>query len=129
MTDKHALIIDDNGKNVAVLARLLAGQGVQNTQVTDPRRLDAALESLAGVDVVFLDLEMPMIDGFQVLDTLKSNDQFQSVPVIAYTVHVSEIRAAHQHGFDGFIGKPLDSDRFPDQLARILSGEPVWEAT
>ncbi len=30
-------------------------------------------------------------------------------------------------GFDGFLGKPLDNARFPDQLARILRGEPVWE--
>jgi two-component system cell cycle response regulator DivK len=52
-----------------------------------------------------------------------------SVLFIAYTVHVSEISLAHKHGFDGFIGKPLDSERFPNQLARILSGEHVWEAT
>ena len=127
MHEKHALIIDDNSKNVMVLARLLAAEGVQNTQITDPRKLASALQNLGVVDVVFLDLEMPMIDGFQVLDTLKSDDRFQSVPIVAYTVHVSEIGAAHQHGFNGFIGKPLDSDRFPDQLARILKGEGVWE--
>jgi len=49
------------------------------------------------------------------------------VPIIAYTVHVSEIDVVRQHGFDGFLGKPLDSARFPQQLARILNREPVWE--
>ena len=128
MSEKRALIIDDNAKNVNVLVRLLQGQGVGSTQLADPRKLDDTLQGMAAVDVIFLDLEMPMIDGFQVLDTLKADVRFQSVPVVAYTVHVSEINAAHQHGFDGFIGKPLDSDKFPDQLARILSGEAVWEA-
>lgn len=125
----HALIIDDNAKNVAVLARLLATESVGSTQVTDPRSLETMLPSFGQIDVVFLDLEMPMIDGFQVLDMLKANEKFKSVPIVAYTVHVSEISIAHKHGFDGFIGKPLDSERFPDQLARILKGEHVWEAS
>jgi two-component system, cell cycle response regulator DivK len=34
---------------------------------------------------------------------------------------------AKSSGFDGFLGKPLDPDRFPDQIRRILAGEPVWE--
>jgi len=34
---------------------------------------------------------------------------------------------AHSAGFDGFIGKPLDPDRFPGQIRRILQGAAVWE--
>jgi two-component system cell cycle response regulator DivK len=34
---------------------------------------------------------------------------------------------AKNSGFDGFLGKPLDPDKFPDQIRRILNGEPVWE--
>lgn len=126
---KKALVIDDNSKNIAVLVRLLNGENVESTQINDPRQLDAALQNIDAVDVVFLDLEMPMFDGFQVLNKLKADARFQNVPIIAYTVHVSEIRVAHDHGFDGFIGKPLDSDRFPDQLARIFKGEGVWETS
>jgi CheY-like chemotaxis protein len=62
-----------------------------------------------------------------VLQLIKANSRFQSVPVVAYTVHVSEINTAQDMGFDGFLAKPLDSDRFPGQLNRILNGEPVWE--
>ena len=129
MSEKHALIIDDNAKNVVVLARLLEAQNVSSTQVINPNNLDVILEDIVMVDVIFLDLEMPGVDGFQVLDKLKSSSRFQTVPVVAYTVHVSEIKVAHESGFNGFIGKPLDSDKFPDQLARILKGEAVWETT
>lgn len=127
MSNKHALIVDDNIKNVNVLARLLEGEGVSNTTVTNPHRLDGAIETLEQLDVVFLDLEMPGLDGYQVLENLRADDRFQGVPIVAYTVHVSEIRVAHERGFDSFIGKPLDSDKFPGQLARILNGQPVWE--
>jgi len=128
MSEKHALIIDDNAKNVTVLTRLLAAERVSSTQITQPKQLEATLEGLNQVDVVFLDLEMPDLDGYQVLQYLKTEARFQTIPVVAYTVHLSEMAAAHQQGFDGFLGKPLDSDRFPDQLARILSGEAVWES-
>lgn len=127
MSKAHALIIDDNVKNVNVLANLLADENVSFTRVSDVNRLEAVVADLSAVNVVFLDLEMPGLDGYQVLEWLKSLDQFAGVPVIAYTVHISEIHHANQLGFDGFIGKPLDPDRFPAQLERILSGGQVWE--
>jgi two-component system cell cycle response regulator DivK len=37
-----------------------------------------------------------------------------------------QLQKARTAGFDGFIGKPLDPDRFPDQIRSILSGQPVW---
>jgi two-component system cell cycle response regulator DivK len=39
----------------------------------------------------------------------------------------SEIPKCMAAGFDGFIGKPISRSRFPRQIRRILSGEPVWE--
>jgi two-component system cell cycle response regulator DivK len=37
------------------------------------------------------------------------------------------MKKARTAGFDGFLGKPLDPDRFPDQVHRILAGDAVWE--
>lgn len=123
----HALIIDDNGKNIEVLARLLSMQDMSCTTVPRPVQLDAALQNIAEVDVIFLDLEMPGASGYDILERLKADARFQAVPIVAYTVHVSEITAAHRQGFHSFLGKPLDADKFPEQLARILNGQPVWE--
>lgn len=123
----QAVIIDDNPKNVSVLARLLSNEGLSSVQITNPAKLNAELERAQDIKVIFVDLEMPGTDGYQILNQLKADARFQSVPVLAYTVHVSEINVAHERGFDGFLGKPLDADHFPDQLARILSGEAVWE--
>lgn len=127
MSQPHALIIDDNAKNTAVLAGLLSREGVTHTTVNNPNRLSATLQQIEPVDVVFLDLEMPGKSGFDVFEMLKQDERFANVPIVAYTVHISEMHVVHQYGFHSFIGKPLDADRFPDQLARILRGEQVWE--
>lgn len=127
MSQYHALLIDDNAQNLKVLAQLLMKQGVTYTEVSDSRKLAALLSTLGHVDVAFVDLEMPGLDGYEVKDMLKL--ELSGTPIIAYTVHMSEINVVKQLGFDGFLGKPLDNTRFPDQLARILRGDAVWERT
>ncbi len=122
----HALIVDDNRTNVNVLAELLALEGATTTQVYDPAQLDSALAEAPAVDVIFLDLEMPHLTGYEVLEALQAEPRFQDVPVVAYTVHVSEINEARRRGFHSFLGKPLDSEAFSTQFARILQGERVW---
>jgi CheY-like chemotaxis protein len=124
VSDIHALVIDDNLQNLKVLSQLLAKQGVRCTEVSKPINLQSVLPTLGRVDVVFLDLEMPGIDGYGVKEMLRA--EMAGVPIIAYTVHVSEINVVQQLGFDGFLAKPLDSARFPEQLERILRGESVW---
>lgn len=123
----HALIIDDDPSNIEVLAELLSIEGVAYTGILDPRVLDTDIPQLGQVDVVFLDLEMPKIDGYQVFEYLRTLAEMRNVPIVAYTVHVNEINTVRQMGFNGFLAKPLDDDQFPDQLARILRGESVWK--
>ncbi len=123
----HALLIDDNEENLSVLASLLRRQQATTTVIASPQRLTDHLRTIAPVDVVFLDLEMPGLDGYDVLALLKADPRFQAVPIVACTVHLNEVTTAHSHGFHSFIGKPLDATRFPDQLSRILCNEAVWE--
>lgn len=126
MTPIHALIMDDNPDNVAVLAQMLSMEGIDSTCLEDPTKLEAALNGLPKTQVIFLDLEMPKLNGYQMFNQLRSIDRFKDVPIVAYTVHVSEINTARKLGFHSFLAKPLDQDYFPEQLAHILKGEPVW---
>jgi len=129
MSQIHALIIDDNTKNLRVLNKLIAIAGATCTEVADPMRLASVLENLPAVDVVFLDLEMPGISGYKLLAKLRADARFQSIPIVACTVHLNALNLAREAGFDSFLGKPLDIERFPEQLTRILNRESVWEAT
>lgn len=125
MSNVHALVIDDNPQNLRVLSQLLMKSQVQCIEVANPMGLQQVLAQTQQVNVVFLDLEMPGLDGFSAKNLIR--EYLGDVPIIAYTVHISEIDVVRQQGFDGFLGKPLDSARFPNQLARILNGEAVWE--
>jgi len=118
-------VIDDNAQNRKVLVQLLAKQGIDAIEIPDSRKLSNDLPAIGAVDVVFLDLEMPGLDGYDVKNLLR--EQLGTTPIVAYTVHVSEMNVVRQSGFDGFIGKPVDNARFPDQLARILNGQQVWD--
>ncbi len=127
MSTKHALIVDDDAKNISVLVRLLEKEDVSSTHIDDVTELDVTLDNLNQLDIIFLDLEMPTLDGFEVFEKLRTDSHLDAIPIIAYSVHVSELTEAHKLGFDGFIGKPLNSERFPDQLQRIFAGKGVWE--
>jgi two-component system cell cycle response regulator DivK len=127
MQDRHALVIDDNPNNLEVLAELLSMVGIGSTLVQDVTQLNDALAALPQLDVVFLDLEMPQADGYEVLDVLR-HEVGVDVPIVACTVHLNEIHTAREQGFHSFLGKPLHPKRFPDQMRRILDGEHVWEA-
>jgi two-component system cell cycle response regulator DivK len=81
------------------------------------------------VDVVLLDIQIPHEDGYAVLKKIRAARSLDNTKVVAVTANVmpQDIERARTAGFDGFIGKPIDADRFPQQVRRILAGEAVWE--
>jgi two-component system cell cycle response regulator DivK len=127
VSNTHALIIDDKQANIQVLAILLENEGVTSTSVESARNVPAALATLPKVDVIFLDLEFPNGDGFEILGVLEATPALHGVPIVAYTVHTSEIDEVRRAGFHSFLGKPISAAQFPEQLRRILNGEHVWE--
>jgi two-component system, cell cycle response regulator DivK len=126
VTNIHALIIDDNITGVKVLAGLLETVQASYTSVQDPTKVVDLFDGETQFDVIFLDLEMPKLDGYKVLQLLR-DELNVTAPVIAYSVHTSEVSTVRELGFDGFLGKPLNRMQFADQLQRILDGERVWE--
>ena len=79
-------------------------------------------------DVIFLDIHMEPIDGFEMLKLIRQNKDHQTTPVIALTASVmnEEVRRLREAGFDGVIAKPINYDIFPAALGRILNGEQIW---
>lgn len=129
MNKPHALIVDDNTANVQLLSYFLEDHGVQTTSITNPKHLDAVLDTLTDIDLIFLDLEMPGMSGYEALAWLQSDERCRDAIVVACTVHLNEMKTARQVGFHSFIGKPLNTDKFPGQLDRLLRGQTVWEAS
>jgi CheY-like chemotaxis protein len=122
----HALIIDDNLTDQKILAQLLTLEGARITQIVDPSELVACISQFEGVDIVFVDLEMPHLNGYEVFNLLK--EYFgDTVPLVACTVHTSEVNNARDLGFDSFLGKPVNVAQFPKHFRRILARESIWE--
>jgi CheY-like chemotaxis protein len=127
MNTKHALIIDDDAYNVYIMERFLDRESISYTAITDTSTLETILRRLPRTDIVLLDLEMPKRDGYEIIETLKKHLD-PGVPIVACTVHTAEINRTRKLGFSGFIAKPLDMDRFSEQVGHILNGEPIWDA-
>ena len=122
----HAVVIDDDSFNLEVMGRLLTAHGATSTTIQDPTHIESTLDGLNGVDVIFLDLEMPKMDGYKAFELLRSK-LGSGVPIIACTVHTNEMETASELGFAGFVSKPLDAARFKGPLERIMNQQPVWD--
>ena len=131
MNDIHVLIVEDNVRNYALVARLLSFMGVKQTEWKRSgwHVLEFAHDTMPKVDLILLDIHLPEEDGYEVLDRLREDTHFNKTRIVAVTADVSSANLARAQaaGFDGFLAKPIDVDLFPDQIRRVLEGEPVWD--
>jgi len=128
-TDAHVLIVEDNIQNFVLVARLMAFLGVKQCQwkASGWQVLEFA-DSMPKVDLILMDIHLPYEDGFEAMARLRAEPRFKNTLIVAVTADAGEttMNRARLSGFDGFIGKPLDPDRFPEQIRKILEGESVW---
>lgn len=131
--DTSVLVVEDNADNLFILMDILkedVGVKYCNARASG-WQLFKLLESQPQleVDLILLDIQIPREDGYLVLQQIRENPRLQNTIVVAVTANVlpQDIARARSAGFNGFIGKPIDADRFPTQINRILQGEDVWE--
>ena len=129
--DLCVLIVEDNVRNYALLARLLSFMGVKQTEWKRSgwHVLEFAREAMPQVDLILLDIHLPEEDGYEVLVRLRQDERFERTRIVAVTADITSqnLSRAQAAGFDGFLAKPIDVDLFPDQVQRILDGEVVWD--
>jgi len=130
LSEAHVLVVEDNVPNFVLIARMLASMGVQRCEwKTSGWQVVQFAETLPRIDLILMDIRLPYEDGYQALQKVRSHPKLRETAVVAVTAEASEdqMRRAQKAGFNGFMGKPLDPDRFPEQIERLLSGEEVWE--
>lgn len=127
--DTTVLVVEDNVSNFVLIARLLGFMGIHCEWKTSGYEVVEYADTLPRLDLILMDIRLPYEDGYGAMKKIRMSDRFKNVPIIAVTAEASQeqMNKARAAGFNGFLGKPLDPDRFPDQIRRILNGEPVWE--
>ncbi len=123
------LVVEDNVSNFVLIARMLGYMGIHCEWKTSGYEVVEYADTLPRLDLILMDIRLPYEDGYGALQKIRSSSTLKETLVIAVTAEasVAQINKAKESGFDGFIGKPLDPDRFPDQIRRILLGDQVWE--
>lgn len=123
------LVVEDNIGNFKLIARLLNTLGVQCEWKTSGFEVVEFAKHLPRIDLVLMDIRLPYEDGYEAMRKIRKSNSFKGIPIVAVTAVADpeQMNRAKMAGFDGFIGKPLDPDRFPEQIMKILSGKAVWE--
>jgi CheY-like chemotaxis protein len=110
------VIVEDNRDLVRLYSRYLAGRGYRLIEISDSA---IAVQRIAEImpDAVVLDLMMSRVDGWQVLQSLRSNPSLRSIPVAVCSV-LNEPELARSLGADAYLRKPVR----PPELLECLTG-------
>jgi CheY-like chemotaxis protein len=120
------LVVEDNERNLKLLRDVLeyAGYDVRTAR-TGEDGVTLAVEEPP--DLVLMDLQLPGIDGMEVLRRLRESPRTAGIPVVAVTAQAmkQDRERALEAGFDGYVEKPISVRTFPGQVRGFLSDEEV----
>ena len=116
----NLLIVDDQEVNVSLLEQMLRDAGYTHVSSTmDPHQV-CALHRANRYDLILLDLQMPGMDGFQVMEGLKTNDVDGYLPVVVITAQPGHKLRALQAGAKDFVSKPFDLVEVKTRIHNML---------
>ncbi len=116
------LVIDDYEKMRKKLCAILEGLGITISEASNGMK---GLRKLGRekFDVVFTDIVMPEMDGFELCDEIRRSRELMNIPIIAVSTHCDTgyIIKALRHGADDYIPKPADSEIVKRVITRVLT--------
>ena len=130
LKNKRVFMVEDHAGNMAIMMTLLQQQGATVKHDRWGKQSVEKLINFAPVDIILLDLMISdQISGYDIFDQIRQLKEFDNIPIVAVSASdpSSAIPKTRNKGFAAFIAKPIDIDRFPNQLATVLDGEAVWD--
>jgi CheY-like chemotaxis protein len=126
--DSSILIVDDQRANVQLLERLLGEAGYTRVSATMNPLEVSDLHRAQRHDLILLDLQMPALDGFQVMEALKRDETDPYLPVIVLTAQPAHKLRALQAGAKDFISKPFDLVEVRTRIHNMLEVRLLYKA-
>lgn len=118
----RVLLVEDNPASLELMRYLLDSGGYQTLLATNGQE---ALEHLSRVlpDLVLTDIQMPVLDGYELLSHIRNSPRTRGLLVVALTAY--SMPGDHERvmgaGFDGYMSKPIDPETILDELRHFLS--------
>ncbi len=126
--DSDVLVVDDSAAIRKILQRVLRQTGMSIRSIHeagDGQEALAQLRNQPGIQLVLTDINMPKMDGLQLLAAVKASSDWHHIPVVMITTEggESKVGEAVKLGAAGYVRKPFTADQIKEKLAGIL--EPV----
>lgn len=122
---RTALLIEDNEQNRYLAKFLLEKHGYEVVTATDGATALELVQSWVP-DVILLDIQLPVMDGYEVAQRLRKMDSLRRTPIVAVTSYamVGDREKSLAAGCNGYIEKPIDPERFVSEVERVrVDGE------
>lgn len=116
----NILVVDDQEANVALLEQMLRNAGHTNISTTTDPLMVCTLHAANRYDLILLDLQMPKMDGFQVMEGLKEIERDGYLPVLAVTAQPAHKLRALQAGAKDFLSKPFDLSEVQTRIHNMI---------
>ncbi|HXE29583.1 MAG TPA: response regulator [Stellaceae bacterium] len=117
------LLVEDNEMNRDMLSRRLERKGFQVVMAADGQQgVDMAVSEVP--DLILMDMDLPIIDGWEATRRVKAGEGTRAIPVIALTAHamVGDRDKAMAAGCDDYDTKPVDFPRLLGKIETLLNG-------
>jgi len=125
---KSVLIVEDNLINQKVLTNLLDLAKIKITIANNGQEaVDIVKESNINFDIVLMDINMPIMDGYSATQMIRLDSRFDSLPIVAFTALVleSEIKKMFNSGINAFLAKPLNIGKLYTAFAMFIEDVPL----
>jgi CheY-like chemotaxis protein len=117
----RVLYIDDDKANRMLVRRVLMAADFEVDEA-DNAQTGIQMARTNPPDIILMDMSMPEMDGLRATQQLRNIPELKSIPVVIVTANVMQVHRekSAEAGSDGFIGKPIDIDKFPEQVSQYL---------
>ena len=121
------LVVDDNQTNRTVVVSYLAQLGFEVSEASNGKQGLAKAESIKP-DLILLDLVMPVMDGFETIQALRDNPQFQDLPIIIISANAmfDAQLSSYRIGCNDFLSKPIDLKLLIESIAQFIEIEWIY---
>jgi two-component system cell cycle response regulator DivK len=119
------LIVDDNELNIEMATFVLSRAGMEVAAAADSHSALAQVRHFAP-DLILMDIQMPGLDGMALTRQLRSQPSARPLAIVAFTAYAmtGDKERFLAAGCDGYIAKPIDVARFPDDVRALLPAAP-----